>query len=365
MACAEEKSIGLSSAQSRTLLAAIRRWAVELGFQRIGVSGVDLAEDGAKLRDWLRRQRHGNMAYMARHLDKRTRPAALVPETIRVISARMNYLPGDAADPAAVLSDPELAYISRYALGRDYHRVIRGRLRRLAQRLRTAAGTGNYRVFCDSAPVLEKSLARRAGLGWFGKHTVLIDPQAGSWFFLGEIYTNIPLPVDKPFTADHCGECQACLRVCPTGAIVGPGHLDARLCISYLTIENREAIPEHLRPLIGNRIYGCDDCQLVCPWNRYAQYSAEPDFRTRHGLDASSLTQLFSWSESEFLDKTEGMALRRAGYIGWLRNIAVALGNAPTTAAVLRALRSRRNHPSDLVREHVNWALSRHAGCAS
>ena len=361
MTCKKEDQPGLSPPQARALRNVMQRWAMELGFQQIGVTGIDLAEDEARFKDWLERQWHGEMAYMARHGNKRTRPSELVPGTIRVISVRMNYLADNAAESDDVLASPDLAYISRYALGRDYHRVLRGRLRRLARRLRAAAHYGDYRVFCDSAPVLEKPLARLAGLGWVGKHTLLINPKVGSWFFLGEIYTDIPLPVDQPFVEDHCGECQACIRVCPTKAIVGSRQLDARRCIAYLTIENKGAIPEPMRPLIGNRIYGCDDCQLVCPWNRYARQSAEPDFRVRHGLDAPSLVQLFSWSEREFLEKTEGMALRRVGYIGWLRNIAVALGNGPSTETVLEALRRRRDHPSELVREHVAWALSRHS----
>jgi epoxyqueuosine reductase len=285
------------------------------------------------------------------------------PGTVRVISARMNYLPPGGAEPDAVLADPAKAYISRYALGRDYHKVIRQRLQRLVERIAGSAGPFGYRVFTDSAPVLEKALAEKAGLGWIGKHTNLLSTETGSWFFLGEIYTDLPLPVDTPAEA-HCGTCRACIDVCPTQAIVGPWRLDARRCISYLTIELRGAIPEDLRPLIGNRIFGCDDCQLVCPWNRFAQFSREDDFRPRHGLDAAALAVLFAWTEAEFLQYTKGSAIRRVGYEGWLRNIAVALGNALRVAAAAEAariagtLRSRVDDPSPLVREHVQWALA-------
>jgi len=303
------------------------------------------------------------MGYMQRHGTRRSRPAELVPGTVRVICARLDYLPA-AADPQAVLDDPSAAYVSRYALGRDYHKIVRKRLQQLADRIAQAIGPFGYRVFSDSAPVLEKPLAEKAGLGWIGKHTNLIARDAGSWFFLGEIYTDLPLPVDAPATG-HCGSCRACIDVCPTRAIVGPYRLDARRCISYLTIELRGSIPVELRPLLGNRIYGCDDCQLVCPWNRFARLTTEPDFVPRHNLDAAKLVELFDWSEEEFLRRTEGSAIRRIGYEQWLRNIAVALGNAPSDPAVLTALDRRRNHPSALVREHVAWALARHASRAS
>ena len=308
---------------------------------------------------WLDAGRHGEMHYMRRHGLKRSRAALLHPGTLRVICVRMDYLPRDAAPALPVLEEPALAYVSRYALGRDYHKLMRKRLQKLADRIEDAVGDFSYRVFTDSAPVLEKPLARAAGLGWVGKHTNLLNRKAGSWFFLGEIYTDLALPADNPGD-DHCGTCRTCLDACPTGAIVAPYELDARLCISYLTIELRGPIPEDLRPLIGNRIFGCDDCQLVCPWNRFATHSAETDFSPRHGLDAASLLTLFRWSEEEFLRYTEGTAIRRIGYDCWLRNIAVALGNAPTAKSVVDALMARRAHPSALVREHVNWALVQH-----
>jgi epoxyqueuosine reductase len=339
------------------LALSIKNWGRELGFQKIGIAGVDLAHDEVRLEAWLAQGRHGTMQYMQRHGTRRSRPAELVPGTLRVVSARMDYRV-DAADPERVLRDPELGYVSRYALGRDYHKVLRTRLAKLADRIAEAAGTTGYRAFTDSAPVLEKALARDAGLGWIGKHTNLLDRHDGSWFFLGEIYTDLPLPLDAPVTA-HCGSCTACIDVCPTQAIVAPYELDARRCISYLTIEHDGAIPEPLRAAIGNRIYGCDDCQLVCPWNRYAKVSAEPDFRARHGLDAPRLVELFAWTEQEFLHKTEGSAIRRIGYERWLRNVAVALGNAPRSDETIAALQARLEHPSALVREHGIWALEK------
>jgi len=335
----------------------IRSWANALGFQGLGIAAPELERDEAHLLDWLAAGMHGEMDYMARHGSTRARPAALVPGTLRVISARMDYFP-DAEDAWSVLAAPERAYVSRYALGRDYHKLLRRRLQTLASRIEARIGAFGYRVFTDSAPVLEKALARNAGLGWIGKHTNLIDARTGSWFFLGEIYTDLPLPADAP-TGDHCGTCTRCLPACPTGAIVAPYRLDARRCISYLTIELHGAIPEPLRPQIGNRIYGCDDCQLVCPWNKFARISAEPDFRVRHGLDGRSLVELFGWDEPTFLRHTEGSAIRRIGWERWLRNIAVALGNAPADAAIVEALRARVDHPSALVREHVQWALAR------
>jgi epoxyqueuosine reductase len=341
------------------LAARIRRWAGELGFRQTGIAGIELDADEARLLDWLRSGYHGEMDYMARHGTRRSRPAELVPGTLRVISLRMDYWPGTAQPAEPVLHDPLLGYVSRYALGRDYHRFIRNRLQRLAGRIAGVTGPFGYRVFTDSAPVLEKALARNAGLGWIGKHTNLIHTQTGSWCFLGEIYTDLPLPVDAPATG-HCGDCHACIDACPTGAIVAPWTLDARRCISYLTIELRGPIPEPLRPLIGNRIYGCDDCQLVCPWNRFARPATEPDFAPRHGLDGSRLVTLFAWSEQDFDARTRGSAIRRIGHEGWLRNIAVALGNAPATPDVIDALQRRHSHPSALVREHVEWALRRH-----
>jgi len=338
-------------------VASIRGWGRELGFDAVAVTGVDLSDAEPGLAAWLAEGFHGEMDYMARHGMKRARPAELHPGTVRVISARMNYWP-EAADAEAALADPERAYVSRYALGRDYHKLLRARLQKLADRVAEAVPHG-YRVFVDSAPVLEVELAARAGLGWRGKHTLLLHREAGSAFFLGEIFTDLPLPVDVP-QRGHCGECTACLDACPTGAIVAPYRVDARRCISYLTIELRGAIPEALRAPIGNRIFGCDDCQLVCPWNKFAQRHDEPDFRARNDLDRATLVELFAWDEDQFLRRTDGSAIRRTGHIGWLRNIAVALGNAPTTPEVVAALRSRESHPSELVREHVAWALARH-----
>jgi epoxyqueuosine reductase len=336
----------------------IRQWGRALGFHGVGITDTELGQAEVRLMNWLGGHRHGEMDYMARHGHRRSRPAELVPGTLRVISVRMDYLP-QAADPWSVLDDPARAYISRYALGRDYHKVIRHRLQQLAERITEHVGPFGYRAFCDSAPVLEKPLAEKAGLGWIGKHTNLLHQNHGSWFFLGELYTDLPLPVDEP-GGGHCGTCRACLDACPTGAIVAPYELDARLCISYLTIELRGTIPEPLRPLIGNRIYGCDDCQLVCPWNRFARIAAEPDFQPRHELDTADLVSLFRWTEEEFLTRTEGSPIRRIGHTRWLRNIAVALGNGPGTVDAITALRARADHPSDLVREHVQWALARH-----
>lgn len=334
----------------------IVHWGHELGFQGIGVAAgpVDGAEQ--RLEDWLAAGHHGDMAWMARHGRKRSRPALLVPGTVRVISARMDYLP-DAADSWSTLASPEDAFIARYALGRDYHKVLRRRLQQLATRLDETVGPIGYRVFVDSAPVLEKPIAQAAGLGWIGKHTLLINRSAGSWFFLGEIYTDLPLPIDTPET-DHCGSCRACIDICPTTAIVAPYQLDARRCIAYLTIEHQGSIPEALRPLIGNRVFGCDDCQLVCPWNKFAQRSAEADFQPRHGLDTPGLITLFGLDEASFLQLTEGSAIRRLGHVRWLRNLAVGLGNAPRSDAIIAALTKHQAHSSELVREHVAWALA-------
>jgi epoxyqueuosine reductase len=331
-----------------------------LGFSALGVAGIDLGEDERHLEQWLAAGRHGEMHYMAQHGTKRSRPAELIPWTLRVITVRMDYWPAAARPAAAVLADAAAAYVSRYALGRDYHKVMRAGLKRLAATLARRAGPGNARVFVDSAPVLEKALARDAGLGWIGKHTNLIARDAGSYFFLGEIYTDVPLPLDAPASA-HCGSCTACMPACPTGAIVAPYELDARRCISYLTIELKGPIPEPLRPLIGNRIYGCDDCQLVCPWNKFARAAAHPDFAVRNGLDSASLVELFGWSPQEFEQRLAGSAIHRIGYQRWLRNIAVGMGNAPSSAALLQALQQRRDDPAELVREHVRWALGRHA----
>ena len=341
----------------------IKRWGRELGFRQVGISDVALEQAESRLRRWLAQQRHGHMDYMARHGLRRTRPEQLVPGTLRVIAARMDYLPGTGAAAEQVLQDPLRGFVSRYALGRDYHKLMRKRLQRLADRIVERAGPHGYRVFCDSAPVMEKALAEKAGLGWIGKHTNLVHARTGSWFFLGEIYTELPLPADPP-ARNHCGTCRACLDACPTGAIVAPYELDARRCIAYLTIELKGPIPETLRPLLGNRIYGCDDCQLVCPWNRFARPALEADFLPRHGLDAPELVTLFAWSEAEFLKRTEGSALRRIGHEQWLRNIAVALGNAPPAPGIVEALRARRDHRAALVREHVQWALERHGAGA-
>ena len=341
------------------LKSAIREWARELGFQQIGVSDIDLDRAESRLQDWLRAGYHGHMDYMARHGSRRSRPQELVPGTLRIITARMDYLPQAQDVATELLDDERRAYVSRYALGRDYHKVLRGRLRALARRIEQSAGEFGYRVFVDSAPVLEKPIAEKAGLGWIGKHTNLINRDAGSWFFLGELYTDLPLPVD-PGEESHCGSCRACIDVCPTGAIVAPYQLDARRCISYLTIELRESIPAEFRKAIGNRIYGCDDCQLFCPWNKFATQSGEPDFAPRHELDDADLVELFAWDEATWLAKTEGSAIRRIGYERWLRNIAVALGNAKTTPGVVDALNKRRDSDSNLVAEHVRWALAQH-----
>jgi epoxyqueuosine reductase len=342
----------------------IKAWGRDLGFQQVGIADTDLSQAESRLHDWLAAARHGEMDYMARHGTKRSRPAELLAGTLRVVSVRMDYLPEPHARLEEALSDPTAAFVSRYALGRDYHKVLRRRLERLAQRIGDEVGELGHRVFVDSAPVLEKPLAQKAGLGWIGKHTNLLDVRAGSWFFLGELYVDLPLPVDAP-AADHCGRCEACIRACPTGAIVAPYQLDARLCISYLTIELKGPIPEPLRPLIGNRVYGCDDCQLVCPWNRFAQLTAEPDFAPRQGLDTATLIELFAWEEDEFLRRTEGSAIRRIGHQHWLRNVAVALGNAPPSPAAAAALGARLDHPSALVREHVAWAHARQRSLSS
>jgi len=346
-----------------TLKQELAALAAARGFDALGVSDVALDADAAHLERWLAQGKHGEMDYMAKHGTRRTRPDELIPGTVRVLSARMNYWPsegpGGARAAADALADPLLGYVSRYALGRDYHKVLRNALQGLADDMVQRVGPMGYRVFVDSGPVLEKALARNAGLGWIGKHTNLIARDAGSYFFIGEILTDLPLPVDEPVGA-HCGTCSACIPACPTGAITAPGQLDARRCISYLTIELFGSIPVELRRLLGNRIYGCDDCQLVCPWNKFARAAAHPDFKVRHRLDSSQLSDLFAWTEEEFLARTEGSAIRRIGYERWLRNIAVALGNAPSSAENLAALRARIEDPSALVREHVEWALTEH-----
>ncbi len=340
------------------LAADIKRWARELGFADAGIADTDLSRDEEHLARYLAAGHHGQMAWLADRAGMRVRPDELHPGTIRVISVRMNYAQPDAERDWAVVHDDRLGYISRYALGRDYHKLMRKRLQKLADRIKEAVGDFGYRAFCDSAPVMEKSLAQKAGLGWRGKHTLTLSREGGSYFFLGELFTDLPLPPDEP-ARDYCGTCTRCIDVCPTGAIVGPYQLDARRCISYLTIELKGSIPEDLRAPMGNRIFGCDDCQLICPWNKFAQASAEADFAPRHDLDGSRLTELFAWDEATFLEKTEGMAIRRAGYESWLRNIAVALGNASPSPEVIEALQARADHPSAIVREHVAWALRR------
>lgn len=340
------------------LAATIKAWGRELGFQAIGIAGTDLAAAELRLEQWLASGFAGELDYMRKHGAKRTRPASLVPGTLRVISARMDYRPR-AADSWSILSDGSRAFVARYALGRDYHKVVRGRLNGLAEKIAAEIGEFGYRVFTDSAPVMEVELARKAGLGWRGKHTLLIAREAGSFFFLGEIYTDLPLPLDAP-VSEHCGSCAKCLDVCPTRAIVAPYVVDARRCISYLTIELKGSIPVELRPLVGNRVFGCDDCQLVCPWNRYAQLTPEADFRVRNGLDCAGLVELFAWTENQFRERMSGSAILRIGYERWLRNLAVGLGNAPADERVVAALRLREQDRSAMVREHVAWALARH-----
>ena len=343
------------------LAAQIKEWAAALGFDAAVIGDADLGQAAGKHLDaWLAAGFHGEMDYMAAHGSKRARPSELVPGTLRVISLRMNYRPPAAKDSEAVLTNGEAAFISRYALGRDYHKVLRNRIQKLADRIVAEVGQRGQRAFVDSAPVMEIEAAARAGLGWRGKHTLLLTREHGSFFFLGELFTDLPLPVDPPLPQEHCGRCTRCIDICPTQAIIGPYRLDARRCISYLTIELKGAIPEELRPLIGNRVYGCDDCQLTCPWNRFAVDSGEADFAVRNGLDDISLAELFGWDEATFLARLAGTAIYRIGHERWLRNIAVGLGNAPSTPAVFAALEARRDDPSPLVREHVEWALAQH-----
>ena len=349
--------------QPEAIAQRIKQWGRELGFQAVGIAAADLSAAEPRLLDWLGKGWHGEMEYMARHGVLRARPALLKPGTLRVISCRMDYL-ADVPGSVEAELQPGSAYVARYARGRDYHKVLRLRLQELCERIAAEAGPFGYRVFTDSAPVMEVELAARAGIGWRGKHTLLLDRSAGSWFFLGEIYCDLPLPVDSE-QENRCGTCERCIEVCPTRAIRGPYQLDARRCISYLTIEHKSAIPEELRALIGNRVYGCDDCQLVCPWNRFAQPTAEEDFRPRNGLDRATLLELFAWTEREFEERLQGSPIRRIGYERWLRNLAVGLGNAPTSAEVVQALSARAEHPSALVREHVRWALARHERLAA
>lgn len=354
--CMQER---LEKSQLEQLTIDIRRWGVELGFQQIGVTDVDLATAESRLNAWLEKGFHGEMGYMARHGLKRSRPALLVPGTVSVISARMDYLPGESTSPKNLLDHDNKAYISRYALGRDYHKLLRSRLKKLGQRIEARVAPLGHRVFVDSAPVLEKPLAEKSGLGWIGKHTNLINRDAGSWFFLGEVYIDLLLPADEA-EVSHCGTCRECMDVCPTDAIVGPYELDARRCISYLTIELKGAIPVEFRKQIGNRIYGCDDCQLFCPWNKFARTSTEADFSPRHGLDSQELAGLMNWNEDEWLKKTEGSAIRRIGFERWQRNLAIALGNATRSVDVITALQQALQSGSQLVRDHVEWALGQH-----
>jgi epoxyqueuosine reductase len=342
-----------------TLTHKIKQWGKELGFQQLGIADIDLSENEPRLQAWLEQGLHGEMGYMAEHGTKRSRPQELVPGTLRIISARMAYLPEATDDSLALLKRPDHAYIARYALGRDYHKLMRNRLQQLARQIMQEVGEFGYRAFVDSAPVMEKPLATKAGIGWRGKHSLMLNRNSSSWFLLGELFTDLPLPVDQPI-GNHCGTCEACLPACPTQAIIAPYRVDARRCISYLTIELKGSIPEELRHLMGNRIYGCDDCQLACPWNRFAQVTDEQDFLPRQGLAASELMELFAWTEEEFLTRLEGSPIRRIGHERWLRNIAVALGNAPTSMEVITALQSRVDHASELVQEHVVWALNRH-----
>lgn len=328
------------------------------GFQQIEFSDIDLTTASTYLKSWLEKKHHGEMEYMASHGDKRFKPEQLVPGTLSIISVRMDYLTLEE-NPWEIINNSEKAFISRYALGRDYHKIIRKRLQNLAKEIEKLIGHFGYRVFTDSAPVMEKAIAEKAGLGWIGKHTNLINKQNGSWFFLGEIYTDLPLSLDQKPATNHCGSCKSCIDICPTQAIVAPYQLDARLCISYLTIEFKGSIPEVLRDKIGNRIYGCDDCLLACPWNRFAKFSAEMDFKPRHQLNDVSLLELFHWSESEFLQKFEGSPIRRIGYNQWLRNIAVALGNGPKTSDVITALMQKKSYPNEIVQEHVDWAINK------
>ena len=346
----------LSADTLQELAEKIEHWSHALGFQQIGITDTDLSASEARLLNWLDQGFHGEMEWMQRHGALRTRPQELVPGTLRIISVRMDYLPPAGRDPQDVLDDPELGYVSRYALGRDYHKIMRKRLQKLAEKIQQQIGPFGYRAFVDSAPVQEKALAEKAGLGWVGKHSNVINSRAGSWFFLGELFTDLPLPLTQA-AENHCGSCQACIDICPTRAIVAPYTVDARLCISYLTIEHAGPIPIELREAMGNRIYGCDDCQLVCPWNRFARPSAEQDYLPRNALDAPQLLDLFAWDEATFLQRTEGSPLRRMGHQRWLRNISVALGNAPAEAQIISALEKKMETASELLQEHLRWSL--------
>lgn len=347
-----------SAQQLTELTLSIQQFAAELGFQQIGISNIDLSKHEQHLNDWLAAGFHGEMDYMSRHGSMRSHPEELVDGTIRVISVRMDYLPPELTPPQDVLRDKNKGYVSRYALGRDYHKLIRKRLQQLAKRIEEDVGEFGYRVFTDSAPILEKALAEKANLGWIGKHTNLINKKAGSWFFLGEIFTDIPLPLTDTSSDNHCGKCTACIDICPTQAIIAPFKVDATRCISYLTIELHGSIPVEFRANIGNRIYGCDDCQLVCPWNRFAKNTKEQDFFSRHKLDSADLLDLFNWDEATFLKNTEGSAIRRIGHQRWLRNIAIALGNAPTSKDIVTTLKVSKGKADGFVKEHIEWAIS-------
>lgn len=349
-----------SPAQLDSLKSALKTEALRLGFADCAITLPDASHEAERLQHWLDQGYYGSMEYLTQNVDKRLNPELLVPGTRRIVMLRMDYLP-EGTPITGVLRNPDKAYIARYTLGRDYHKIIRKRLKQLGEWLNAQPETTEvrYRPFVDSAPVLERPLARNAGLGWIGKHTLLLNRSAGSWFLLGELFIDLPLPIDSPETESHCGRCSACIDICPTRAFPEPGVLDARRCISYLTIESKAPIPLELRPLVGNRIFGCDDCQLICPWNRFARHSSEPDFQPRHGLEQADLLSLFLWDEATFLQRTEGSAIRRTGYEGWQRNLAVALGNSNGGSAVMTALQSRRDSASELVREHIDWALER------
>ena len=353
--CSSEK---LNEQELFSLAQNIKRWGKELGFDEVGITDTELSVHEAHLNKWVEKGMHGNMNYMHKHGTKRTHPEELVEGTQRIISVRMDYAPADIKQAESILSHPETAYISRYALGRDYHKVIRNRLKKLADKINDEIGEFGYRAFTDSAPVLEKALAEKSGLGWIGKHSNLLDSKTGSWFFLGELYVDLKLPIDTPAT-NHCGSCNRCIDVCPTNAIVGPYQVDARLCVSYLTIELKEAIPVELRDKIGNRIYGCDDCQFTCPWNKFAQTTKEADFSPRENITDQKLIDLFNWDEKTFLKNTEGSAIRRIGHDSWLRNIAVAMGNAPASKEIISCLESKRDSTSGMVKEHIDWALNK------
>jgi len=361
--CMSDPTTNPPTYNAKALSEQIKTWALALGFQQCAISDVDLTHSEEQLNAWLSKNYHGEMSYMETHGSKRSRPAELVPGTLRSINLRMDYLKEDTPvgiDINKTLNNPQKAYIARYALGRDYHKMIRSRLQQLVQHIEKEIGEFGYRVFVDSAPVLERALAEKSGIGWVGKNTMILNRHAGSWFFLAEIFTDLPLAIDQPVSS-HCGSCTACMDICPTKAFVGEKILDARKCISYLTIELKNSIPEELRPLMGNRVFGCDDCQLVCPWNRYAKHSPENDFSPRNKLNDIELVELFSWSEAEFLNNTEGSAIRRIGYERWLRNLAVGLGNAPSSELIIKTLETKKDYPSELVKEHVIWALKKHA----